>query len=344
MLLPILSTRPFSSWLGLCLMMGLAGLFLAPQAAAAPPKLEYRTVKGQEYITLRSIKEFYNFPRMRREGGQLILENEKYRLTFKVGRQETLMNGVKFIFSSPVIQKDGRYLVHEIDFAKLVDPVMRPQNARGAGDFKVVVIDPGHGGADSGAGGHYKSEAYYTLALAKELKAILETKLGYKVVLTRNTNRAVSLPQRVAIANRYEDAIFISLHFNSGGGGRATGIETFTLSPRGVAHYGRGVKQSDVLMRQGNKQDAANIVLATAIHQTTIDKTKAFDRGIKRARWSVLTGLKHPGILFEGGFLNNRSDARKVDNAKYRSVMAASIARGIQLYKLAVTRRPVASR
>lgn len=315
-----------------------SGSLILSEASAAPAKLEYRTVRGQEYITLRSIKNFYAFSSMRREGGKVILENSKYRLVFHVGQQVVLMNGVKFIFSSPVRQVDGRYLVHEIDVAKLVDPVMRPQNAQGAGVFDTIIIDPGHGGVDSGAPGPYQSEAYYTLKLAKELKVMLE-KLNYKVVLTRNTDRNVSKPQRVAIANRYPKAIFISLHFNSGGGGRATGIETFTLSPRGVAHYGRGVKSSDALMRQGNAQDAANIVLATAIHQTTVDKTRAFDRGIKRARWSVLTGLKHPGILFEGGFLNNASDARKINNSKYLRVMAASIAHGIQLYRMAVTKR-----
>ena len=312
-----------------------AKLLCTVTAAAA-----WETVRhtGQEYVTARSIKEFYGFQSMQVKGSFLELENSAVKIQFSIGGQEVFMNNVKFVFSFKILPLKGRYLISRIDLGKLVDPVLRPSYIRTATPFDTVIIDPGHGGNDPGAVNQYGLEANYNLAVARVLKQQLEAR-RFKVIMTRNSDRALSLSERVDIANRFQNAIFISIHFNSGGRGRAEGIETFTLSPAGVAHYGRERRQDDFQLRQGNTQDSANIALATAIHSTCLLKTKRPDRGIRRARFSVLTGVKHPAILLEGGFMSHSYEAKLIANATYQRTLAGAITDAIMKYRMATMRR-----
>lgn len=312
-------------------------LLVASSLASAAARWETVSYNGNEYVTVRSIKTFYDFDTMVRRGNKVVLENKAVEMSLAVGGQEVWMNGIKFVFSYPIVIQGGRYLVSRIDLAKLVDPVLRPQYIRPTSPFTTVIIDPGHGGKDPGAVNSIGHEKDYALKTAKLLQVQLK-KRGFKVVLTRDTDRYLTLTQRVEIANRYQNAIFISLHFNSGGRGRALGIETFTLSPVGVAHYGRGLKDSDFSSKTGNNQDSANIALATAIHSTVLQGTARPDRGIRRARFSVLTGVRHPAILLEGGFMSHAYEARLIANPTYQNKLAFSIADAVVKYKMATER------
>lgn len=322
----------------LLLLVGIVGWLVTPVCAG------WETVRhnGQDYVTVRSIKEFYGFTKMHNDGRTITLENEAVRMELSIGGQEVLMNGVKFVFSFSVIPANGRYLVSRIDLSKLVDPVLRPNYIRTATPFRTVILDPGHGGKDGGTVNRYGAEKQYNLILARKLKVILE-RAGYQVIMTRDADRYLSLTERVQFANRFDNAIFISLHFNSGGGGRALGIETFTLSPVGVAHYGRGLRAGDFELRTGNTKDSANIALATAVHGTCLYRTGRPDRGIRRARFSVLTGVKHPAILLEGGFMSNSTEASLIagrsyiKNELYLDVLARSIAEAIAKYRKVTT-------
>lgn len=314
----------------------LGGCFLSPAQAA--PGWETVRHNGQEYVTARSIKEFYGFQSLTVKGSFLELENKAVKIRFTIGGQEVFMNNVKFVFSFKVVPLKGRYLISRIDLGKLVDPVLRPSYIKTATPFDTVIIDPGHGGSDPGAVNRLGVEAKYNLAVSRILKQQLEAR-RFKVVMTRNSDRFLSLKERVDLANRFQNAIFVSVHFNSGGRGRAEGIETFTLSPAGVAHYGRGLRQDDFQLRNGNTQDSANIALATAIHSTCLIKTGRPDRGIRRARFSVLTGVKHPAILLEGGFMSHSYEARLIANPTYQQTLAGAIADAIMKYRIATMRR-----
>jgi N-acetylmuramoyl-L-alanine amidase len=250
------------------------------------------------------------------------------------------MNNVKFVFSDPVISSGKGVYISRMDLAKLIDPVLRPSFIKNAGNFRTVILDAGHGGKDPGATNPIGTEAKYNLILAKKLKALLEAK-GYKVIMVRETDRFYTLEERVEIANKVaEEAIFISLHFNSGGNA-ARGIETFTLSPPGVSHYESNLKASDGIARVGNENDSANIALATAIHGSVLGRLgeNTFDRGIKRARFSVLSGVKHPAVLFEGGFMSHPYDARLIANETYQNAVAAGILDAINRYRFAVSEK-----
>ena len=296
---------------------------------------------GRDYVSLQSLKTFYNFPSMKRTGNELILEGKNLIFKLKVGDQEVTLNGVKFICTYPVIETGGKIGISRIDLTKLIDPVLRPSYIPNAGNFRTVVVDAGHGGKDAGAVNAYNTEKAYNLRVAQELKTLLMAK-GFKVVMTRSSDVYLSLQERVDLANAVkEQAIFISIHFNSGGRS-ARGVETFTLSPQGVAHYGSGLKSSDYQMRNGNLHDSANVALATAVHGQVIrhiGKENTFDRGIKRARYSVLTGVKHPAILVEGGFMSHPYEARLIENPKYLSAVARGISDAVTLYQKAVSFR-----
>lgn len=322
--------------------------FSLPAAA----QWEEKSINGRGYVSTSSMKQYYGFNSLKQSGKSVELKKQSPKdpkrgiiVKLKVGSQECLMNGVKFIFTYPTVSNRGKTWISKMDLVKLVHPVLMPGDIREAANFRTVIIDAGHGGKDPGATNSIGTEASYNLKVAKYLKEILESRqYGYKVIMTRESNRYLTLQQRVDIANRSrENAVFISIHHNSGQS-KARGIETFTLSPVGVAHYGKRLKPSDLKSRTGNFHDSANVALATAVHGmllTTLkdEKTKkayTLDRGIKRARFSVLTGVKHPSILVECGFMTHPYEARLINDTGYQKTVAKSIAYAIQRYRSAV--------
>ena len=324
--------------------------FFAPISAVsaqADKNADWDLIKigGYDYVSLEGIKRFYSFTKLTRSGNSVILDKSKVQMKLKVGSSECLMNNVKFIFSHTVTTSGNSVYVSRIDLAKLIDPVLRPNFIKNAGDFRTVILDAGHGGKDPGATNQVGTEAAYNLRLAVRLKGLLEAK-GFKVKMIRDSDRFYSLEERVTIANSVnENAIFISLHFNSGGR-QARGIETFTLSPPGVSHYDASLKASDAIARAGNEHDSANIALATVIHGSVLRKlgTNSFDRGIKRARFSVLSGVKHPAVLFEGGFMTHPYEARLIANESYQAAVAQGMMDAIDRYRFAVGHNPKAEK
>lgn len=301
-------------------------------------------IGNRDYVSVDSIRRFYQFASLKRTGKNISLENPKVVMKLTVEGHECLMNGMKFVFSHPVVEQGDKAYVSRVDLAKLIDPVLRPNYIKNAGSFQTVILDAGHGGKDPGATNSLGTEAAYNLAMAEKARTLLVRK-GFKVVLTRDSDRFLSLQERVNIANSVRDnAIFISIHFNSGGK-EARGIETFTLSPPGVSHYGRGLIASDLQARAGNQQDSANIALATSVHGCLLKRLGhvTFDRGVKRARFTVLSGVRHPAILMEGGFMSHAYEARLIHDEKYQNALANGIVDAVLKYRLAVGRTAAAA-
>lgn len=318
-------------------------IFSVPASAATSANgWDIIEVGGRDYVSVKSLKNFYGFTKLTQTGKNLVLENDKVEIKLTVGGNECLMNNVRFVLSNSVITSGSGVYVSRMDLAKLIDPVLRPTFIPNAGDFRTVILDAGHGGKDPGATNPIGTEANYNVRLAIRLKKLLEAK-GFRVKMIRETDRYYSLQERVNIANSVsENAIFVSLHFNSGDRRSARGIETFTLSPPGVSHYGSRLKASDAQTQIGNQQDSANIALATAIHGSILRRLgkNTLDRGIKRARFSVLSGVKHPAVLFEGGFMSHPYEARLIANDSYQAAIAAGMVDAIVRYRFAVGKSP----
>jgi N-acetylmuramoyl-L-alanine amidase len=172
----------------------------------------------------------------------------------------------------------------------------------------VVVIDPGHGGHDRGGGpGQVLPEKVFTLDLAKRLTRILKSDGRIKVVLTRNADYFVSLPERTNVANSYSgyNAVFVSIHFNYGRRLGAYGIETYYYNSRAYR-------------------------LAALIHPRVIQALGSIDRGIRRRGYFVLRRNRLPAVLVECGFLTNPGEAARILQPGARENLAKAIAAGIE--------------
>jgi hypothetical protein len=158
--------------------------------------------------------------------------------------------------------------------------------------------------------------------------------------MTRTTDEFIPLEDRVRFANMHPTALFIAIHFNSGGSD-ANGIETYTLAPRGVPSMAAdGPMLSDLRPCAGNGCDAENMALACATHASLISHARLYDRGIKRARFVVIRDITIPGVLVEGGFLSNPRDAALIATSQYRQEEAQCIAIAVRNYRNAVNPAP----
>lgn len=295
-------------------------------------------VDGRDYVTGQSMQLFYRFSTHKVEGSHVWFRNPNLIIKGQVGSQELLVNNIKFVMSYPILYHGGQALFSRLDLCKLIEPVIRPSYIGSSEIFNTVVLDAGHGGHDSGSKGVYGYEKNYALAMVLVVREAL-IKRGFKVILTRSNDTFLTLQSRVALANKTPNSIFISIHFNSGGSA-ASGIETFALTPQGSASSlarGGGFSNS---ARVGNQYDSENIALATAVHAQVVHRFKLIDRGIKRARWTVLTGCNRPGILFEGGFVTNARECQLIASDQYRKALAEAIGDAVTNYRKALAPKP----
>jgi N-acetylmuramoyl-L-alanine amidase len=293
-----------------------------------------RQINGRDYLSMRNIAEFYNLSQFRQTDREAIATSDVRSLRAILNSPEFFINNLKFILSYPAAEHDGHICISRMDLVKLVEPVMRPSKIKNAEPLETVVLDAGHGGHDGGARSIYGPEKAFALDTVLRAKALLQA-AGYRVVLTRTGDYFVSLDDRVAIANRQKRAIFVAVHFNHGGMG--TGVEAYTLAPRGVpSMMADGPRVSDLNECNGNAFDAQNIALATASHAALVAKTRMFDRGLKRARFVVIRDITIPGVLLEGGFQSNPYDSKMIATPLYRQTLAQAILQAVENYKRAV--------
>lgn len=298
------------------------------EVSAQGGQWEIYDIGGVKYVSLNDVWRFYRFTPKQGRPGCVSYGAANRVVSVKPERQDFYVNNYRYVLSYPVQKHGEELLISTVDMKKLVDPVLRPRFSKRAGVVKTVVIDPGHGAHDAGAVSPWAREKDCNLSVGLKVKARLE-KLGFRVVMTRSTDVFLTLKQRVDIANRTPDSIFVSIHHNSGRRA-AEGIETFTLAPQGTTSpFAKTRRFADLA---GNDQDSENIALATAVHSRAIKSTKAIDRGIQRARFSVLCTIQRPAILFEGGFVSNPKEGRLIATDSYQNKLADSICQGIVSY------------
>ena len=285
--------------------------------------------KDRDYVGGNQFAEFYKF-KFVRDGQKALFSSPTMKMEAVLDSDEVRLNGTTFMLSFPITQQGRDVLISRIDLCRMLDPVFRPSYIEEATRFDTVVIDPGHGGRDSGSKGVHAFEKVYTMDLAKKLWRQLVLR-GFTVQFTRHGDEHVPLRERVARANTHQNAIFVSLHFNAHHSRGARGLETYAVTPPGAPTSGEYKAQPEAW--KGNLFDANSIALAAAVHSSALKLTKARDRGVRRARFHVLRGLTMPGILFEGGYITNPEEGGKVDQDTYRYLLAKSIADGIDTYR-----------
>lgn len=189
-----------------------------------------------------------------------------------------------------------------------------------------VILDPGHGGADSGAIAQGVVEKDLNLDVAHRLAAALGER-HVTVRLTREDDRFVSLAERVRMANRTPGAIFVSIHFNdSPGASAASGIETYYSSTRQTGLL--WVSMNRATGECGRESQR----LADCIQGALVMETAAANRGIKERSLYVTRRVLTPAVLVEGGFISHPGEARRLGDPAYRQRLAKSMAGGIFNY------------
>ncbi|MBD2137482.1 N-acetylmuramoyl-L-alanine amidase [Anabaena sp. FACHB-1237] len=187
-------------------------------------------------------------------------------------------------------------------------PIITPRKPIRKGKL-VVLIDPGHGGKDSGAVGiGGLQEKNVILPIGQRIAEILEQN-GIQVVMTRNADFFVTLPGRVALAERVNADVFVSIHANSAGASRpeVNGLETYY-------YYDNSVR------------------LAQLVHNQILRRINVKDRKVRKARFYVVRKTSMPSILVETGFVTGREDAANLRTSAYQNQMAEAIAQGILQY------------
>ena len=295
--------------------------------------------QNRDYVTFSNVAHFYSFPEYTRVSHTVSLRSDRRGIRAQAGTSELYINGVRFITDFPILSSGEDELISAMDVSKIIEPIMRPNRMHNAHKIQTVVLDPGHGGVDQGASNRWGPEKMFTLDVAMHARDDL-VRAGYRVEMTRTRDTTVSLEDRVKIANRFRDAVFVSIHFNYSGA--AEGLESYALAPAGVPSNAANeshVSSADVRVCAGNAEDEHNIALSAAIHAMVLSRVSMYDRGVKHARFHVLRDVQIPAVLVECGFLSNTTEGQRIAMAQFRQEVASAIAQGIQNYDAAVNFR-----
>ena len=260
-------------------------------------------------------------------------------------------------------QKSGRKRGREQDSEPQISTIDDAQGAKtasvAAGKIykstkgKLIVIDPGHGGSDSGAVGNGLKEKNVVLATSKKLGALLQ-KRGYKVLYTRSTDVFINLRSRTIFAGKKNADMFISIHANAAPNAssalKMSGVETFFLSParserskNAAALENRGDLED---MNTFSKQTFLNFLnrekiissnkLAIDIQSYMLSSVKksfaSKDGGVREAPFWVLVGATMPAVLVEIGYITHPDEGKNLGKSAYQDRIAQGIANGVDAY------------
>ena len=212
-----------------------------------------------------------------------------------------------------------------------------------------IVIDPGHGGKDTGAigcNGLYEKDVVLDIGL--KLRDIIKKNYACKVVMTRNKDVFIDLDARPGIAVQNDADLFISIHANASKSPSAHGIETYLLNltkDRNIMEVAarenftpvRNMGSLDVILKDlilDSKRDES-LRLAHAVQAslvTDLHKDNVVNKGVKQGPFLVLYGASMPSILTEVGFITNPEEESHLADPQYREAVAQAIFDGIKEY------------
>lgn len=215
-----------------------------------------------------------------------------------------------------------------------------------------IVVDAGHGGKDPGAKGYYRSahEKHITLGIAKRLKKKLEARIGCEVIMTRSSDKFLTLEERTALANTKDADLFISIHVNAHRNKNAYGTETYFLNLATdeeairVAAMENATSTKNIsdlqtilmdLMQNAKINESsrlASYVQTNMVGHLKKKYSKIRDKGVKQAPFYVLLGAQMPSILVETSFISNPRECKRLMDAAYQERLCDGIVLGIEKY------------
>lgn len=335
-------------------------------------QVEWSLVHLQGLTTL--VLQFPEAPRLRvQEGGQRVevalLGDQVAAPSRPTDINDPLVQSLRFADDKIVLevapgaviehyqQQDPFRLVFDVYQRVAASPGTTPQ----APQRPTIVIDPGHGGVETGAvGPSGTQEKELTLLLAQGLARELARRLPVDVELTRDEDAELPLDTRAAIANQHRARLFISIHLNSSVGAGAHGAETYFLSleasdaraaaaaraennllppagaaPGTAAAAQRAVAGLDLILWDlaQSRHLAESQRFASLVQEELNTALGLRDRGVKQAPFRVLMGAAMPAVLVELGFLSNPDEEKKLLTPEYRQQLVDALARAVSRYQ-----------
>ncbi|OJH40809.1 N-acetylmuramoyl-L-alanine amidase family protein [Cystobacter ferrugineus] len=240
---------------------------------------------------------------------------------------------------------------------------LAPLASRAAERPARIVVDPGHGGGQDGATSPTGVlEKDIALQIAQRVREHLEKELGAQVLMTRDEDVSLPLPERVEFANKQRPDLFLSIHCNAmptrRTRARVQGLETYFLSASASNATARAAADRenaeapsarasrgdstlafilDDLARTETHQDSSR--LAYAIHPKLIAASGASDRGVLQAPFYVLNGVEAPAVLIEVGYLSHPEEGSRLTRADYQEKLATAITGGVKAFLAEVRKR-----
>jgi N-acetylmuramoyl-L-alanine amidase len=262
-----------------------------------------------------------------------VVRGSNTSLLFGRDSRKLLFNNTLIWMHFPLASRNGPVTVANADAESIITPLLTVSTRTNAP--ALIVIDPGHGGRDTGASSPLGiREERIVLDLARRVRRRLRAS-DLPVKLTRKWSSTLSLSERTDKAAKWNADIFLSIHLNYAANTNAAGIETYVLTHPHCPST--GAVNTRTAVRRGNKHDSDNMLLAYHVHRQVLTNTLAPDRGIRRARFEVLCNAPCPAVLLECGFLSNGNDENKLLTEEYRYSIAEVIAQGIHSYIRAVS-------
>jgi N-acetylmuramoyl-L-alanine amidase len=319
------------------LVVALALFLMAVVAANAHVpggNLDRTQVSGSDYVRVADWADAEGFHmKWAKNAGTVLLTNHSAKLQLTIDSRRVEIRGVNVWLSLPVVNRGGVPMISAVDAATTLEPILFPQPLDTS--IHTICIDPGHGGKDKGFSDGQNFEKKYALLLARDVEELLKRD-GLQVVLTRDSDYYVDLPERSMLAKREKADVFVSLHYNAAPQHDVRGLEVYCLAPAGMNSSSDGGGKAPFPPLTGNAHDHQNALLAYEILKSVTSGLPVEDRGVKRSRFEVLRDAGMPAILIEGGFMTNPADAKNIFDATFRKRMAQAIADGILAYGKAI--------
>jgi N-acetylmuramoyl-L-alanine amidase len=226
-----------------------------------------------------------------------------------------------------VIRQDAEPAVPQTDSVPAPGAVSpaAPEPSRGISrPVEVVIVDPGHGGHDTGCEGPAGlKESALSLALAQKVRHALEQGSPLKALLTRDTDRDATRNERITFANSHKGDLIVSLHAGAGFAQSAAGFESFCANAGNPA-------------RIGGEYAEKSLAAADKVAGALAEFTGSANRGVHQAPCAVLSDVAMPGFLIEVGFLTNPAEETLLQTEAFQDKIAQGIAAGIKRYVDAV--------
>ncbi|PHS31512.1 MAG: N-acetylmuramoyl-L-alanine amidase [Sulfurovum sp.] len=219
----------------------------------------------------------------------------------------------------------------------------------------LIVIDAGHGGHDGGAKSNGKLEKDLVLQISKKLYKELKSE-GYRVYLTRNSDRFLKLGQRTRVADKKDAKVFISIHANAIASKKhfnhVEGVETYFLQKTRDAKSQAIAARENASVLQGTDKLSQNVIIDAVLngpkiiqsHKLAIDVQNNIikklndeyqgvkDGGVRPAPFWILVGASRPSILVEVGYITNDKERKRLFTSNYQEEIVEGIVEGINKY------------